>query len=320
MSDIWVLTDHRAGTATQAIALAESLDLQYEVKNIVYNSLASIPNFLLGGNLIHIKRNASSDISGDLPKIIISAGRRTASIAVALKRKNPDIKIIQIMRPFLDPKYFDLIILPQHDTFNIEAKNVLRIIGSLHNVQSKLPQEASLFKKNYPTMDNFIALLIGGGTKKYIFTHEDGQQLANVVTTISRNHGLPLFISFSRRTPDYIKQIFYESFPWPHVIYDPTTSSTSNPYYGMLASSTFIISTCDSISMCSEATATNKPLYIFCPSTPNALPKHKYFIQQLVDLGIARILEQDTQTLQHYTYSSFHEAQKVAKHIKEYVL
>lgn len=323
MSDVWVLTDHKAGTAAQATALADILGLQYDVKRLVYNAFALIPNFILGGTLLHINQSASSDLSGSdgAPKLIISAGRRAASAAIALKRRFKDLKIVQIMRPFLDSASFDLIVLPQHDIFDAEYPNIIRVIGSLHNIQSRLLNAGVEFHLDYPTMHNFIGVLIGGVVKKYRFSEEDAMRLAKILNNVSSNHGIPLFITFSRRTPDIVKQVFHETFEWPHVMYDPLAKDAKkNPYSGILSQASFIISTCDSISMCSEATASGKPLYIFCPENKDALKKHRYFVQQLLDLGVARILENNTETLQQYSYEPFNEAEKVAKYIKEHVL
>ncbi|MES2214718.1 MAG: ELM1/GtrOC1 family putative glycosyltransferase [Pseudomonadota bacterium] len=329
-ADIWVLADHRIGTATQAIAIAENLKLNsgfsFEIKRLHYNFLAHLPNFLLGATTVHIDKSASSSLTEPLPKIIISAGRRAASVALALKSlgKNlaQDIKIIHIMRPFLDIHKFDLIILPQHDDFK-PSPNIFRIIGSIHNASDKMKQSSESFKKTYPAIGRFIALCIGGSTKNYTFSTEDAMQVLAAVVKISRNHGLPVFISFSRRTPPQVKAIFRDAFDWPHIIYDPldcqSDQTAYNPYYGMLAQCSFLIMTCDSISMCSEATASGRPIYIYCPKKAN-MPKHKYFVQQLVDLKIARLLEPSTETLEDYNYVPFNESLKVANFIKENIL
>jgi mitochondrial fission protein ELM1 len=317
-ADIWVLTDHRTGTATQATAVAEMLGMDYNIKKLRYNILALLPNILLGASLVHVNKAKSSDITEPLPKVIISSGRRTASVALALKKRKQDIKVIQIMRPFLDSTKFDLIVLPQHDKC-AASPNILRIIGSLHNTETKINQSISNFDVAYPEAGQFIAMLIGGNTKTYTFSEVDAHLLAKVVRYISDNHGLPVFISFSRRTPNAVKAILRKRFGWPHIIYDPTENAGYNPYYGILAKCTFLITTCDSISMCSEATASGKPLYIFCPAGAT-MPKHKYFVQQLVDLKIAKLLTPDTEALEHYTYHPFNEALKVADFIKENVL
>lgn len=317
-ADIWVLTDHRTGTATQAIALAESLGIDYEIKKLRYNMLATLPNFVLGACLTHVDRATSSNITELLPKVIISAGRRTASVALALKKRKKDIKVIQIMRPFLDSSKFDLIILPQHDKFE-SSHNTFRVIGSLHNVEAKIKQSLDAFVEAYPDAKQFIAMLVGGNTKKYTFSTKDAEELANTVSVISTNHGLPVFISFSRRTPESVKTVLRNAFPWPHVIYDPIQNTGYNPYFGILANCAFLITTCDSISMCSEATASCKPLYIFCPKDAN-MPKHRYFVQQLMDLKIARMLTPKMEVLEYYDYSPFNESVKVANFIKDNVL
>ena len=87
----------------------------------------------------------------------------------------------------------------------------------------------------------------------------------------------------------------------------------------MLNNAEYIISTADSISMCSEAASTGKPLYIFCPDNFK-LQKHNFFIQQLVDLGVARRLEDDTKYLKKYEYKPLSEITRIAKVIKEYHL
>jgi len=318
-TDIWVLADNRTGTAAQAKSLAELLGMSFEVKNLKYNFLALLPNFLLRSTFIHINKKLSSGLLDEpLPKMIISAGRRTAPVALALKALDPTIRVVQIMRPDLDPNKFDLIILPQHDRFSA-SPNTLRVIGALHNVEDKIKAAKEGFAPNHPTMQNFIAVLIGGNAKKYKFSTPNAAELASRLTTISANHGLLLFISFSRRTPEAVKAVMREFFPWPHILYDPITSTDPNPYFGLLASASFIVTTCDSISMCSEAAASGKPLYIYCPDKAD-MPKHRYFLQQLIDLQIARKLTQDREVLESYTYAPFNETRKAADFIRANIM
>lgn len=319
-ADVWVLIDHRVGSATQAISLAERLGISFKVKNIKYNFLALLPNCLLGASQLHVDVGASSSLKNEpLPKAIISAGRRTASVALSLKKLDPNIKVIQIMKPFLPAKKFDLIILPQHDNYKPHTNNTFITIGALHNAQQKMSEAAPIFANNYPELSKFIALMIGGNTKQYKFSRKDAEELAASVVAISANHGMPVFISFSRRTPDEVKEVFRGTFEWPHIIYDPISSKETNPYYGMLASASFIITTADSISMCSEASASGKPLYIVYPKNA-VMPKHRYLVQQLLDLEIARLLSPQVQVLESYEYVPLDETRKVAEYIKDNIL
>lgn len=315
-SEIWVLLDKRAGTANQALALAEELGSYYEIKNIEYNRFSYLPNFLLRLRPIHIENKIikSFDVS-QLPQLIISAGRRTASLALYLKKQAPDkVKIVQIMKPNIPFAVFDLVILPQHDGIVQVSPNVVRIIGALTDIQAKLTKGKEVLVKYYPEVKKFIAVAIGGDTKNHKFTNVEAKKLVSILLQISVHHSIPFFFSFSRRTSDFIKQLIHKNFSWPHIIYDPE-SGKPNPYHGMFAKAEYIITTGDSISMCSEAASTGKPLYIFY-SDSLKLKKHRFFIQQLIDLGIAKKLDQSINFLESYSYVPLNEVKKVAEIIK----
>jgi len=317
---IWVLVDNRVGNANQAIELAEELGASFEIKYIKYNLFARLPSSLLKLFPIHVKESVLKQLKQEsFPEIIISSGRRTAALAVHLKKLSGDnSKIIQIMRPNLEPKEFELIILPQHDSFNYTLPNVVRILGSLTNVRNKLKQQQTNFKNQYPDVTNFIAVIVGGSTKNYKLTIKNVKIFAEILKSTSENHSLPLFISFSRRTPENVKHYFRECFLWPNIIYDPA-SSEANPYPAILGNAEYIISTTDSISMCSEAASTGKPVYVFCPADFK-LKKHSFFIQQLVDIGAVRRLKVTTKYLEKYEYEPLAEIKKIADLIREKIL
>jgi mitochondrial fission protein ELM1 len=317
---IWVLVDSRIGNANQAIELAQAIGKEYEIKNIEYNNWASLPSFFLKVFPIHIKRSVLLNLKKEtLPDVVISAGRRTAALALYLKKlSNYKTKIIQIMRPNIKPNEFDLIILPQHDSFNHSLPNIVRIIGALTNVRDKIQKSQSNFDNKYPEIKNYIAVIIGGSTKGYKLTLDNARGLSKTLTNISQNNSLQLFITFSRRTPDIVKNYFKQNFTWPNIIYDPL-SGEANPYPAILGRADYIISTTDSISMCSEAVSTGKPVYVFCP--PNfKLKKHNYFIQQLVDLGLAKRLDLTVNKLEKYDYEPLTEISKVAEIINKKII
>lgn len=315
-SEIWVLGDNRVGTKVQAIALAEVMKLGYELKDIRYNIFGRLPNFLLMLNPIHINREFFASINlTKLPKIIISAGRRTAPLALYLKEKSGNkLKVIQIMRPDCHYSKFDLIVIPQHDNIRQESSNVVRIIGSLNNVKAKIVDGGKELYNQYLDIKRFIAVMVGGNTKNYEFSNNDAILLSSLLSKISSNHSLPLFISFSRRTSWQVKQIIRANFTSPNIIYDPEEEKF-NPYFCMLGCADYIISTADSISMCSEAASSGKPLYIFLPDDFKS-KKHRAFIQQLINLGIARKLDSSISLLEDYPYKPLYEVEKISEIIK----
>ena len=317
MSDaiIWVLGDNRIGNTNQAIALADNLDMSFEVKNIRYNILGCLPNFALMMYPLHIDKNILKRLKDSSPpKLIISAGRRTAALAIYLKKIFSDVLLVQIMNPESNIDKFDLVILPEHDNFTKYNENVVKITGAFSNIHTKIDNKLSELPKYYPEVKKFIAVIIGGDNKDAKFTNQNALNLVNILQKIANNHTISLFFSFSRRTPKFLKQLVKNNFLWPHIIYDPSEGGY-NPYFDMLKNADYIICTGDSISMCSEVASSGKPFYIYGPFNTE-LKKHKFFVQQLVDLGIARRLEENNYHLKEYTYTPLNEVGKIARLIK----
>jgi mitochondrial fission protein ELM1 len=319
-NDIWVLADNRAGNANQAIGLAEALGEKFTIKHLKYNFLGYLPNFFLRDKEFYIDKKTSDSLETPFPKLVISSGRRTAPLALSIKKKSPSTKIVQIMKPSITEGKFDLIILPQHDNFRSGTANIYRTIGAMNRISPQnLKKHLQEFREHYPQLSlKVISVMVGGSNKKYKFSKKDADQMVTIIEQLSINHAAQIFISFSRRTPDIVKESFQKAFTFPHIIYDPANGGY-NPYFGMLAVSDFIITTGDSISMCSDVATAGKPQYIYIP--PNfPSQKHNYFVHQLVDMEIARRLLPTTEVLNDYEYTPLAEAQKAAKFIKSNIL
>ena len=337
---IHVLADDRTGNIHQAIALAEKLTEEYTTIKLEYNCLTKLPNFLLKYYPIHIKSELLQDIMAKpLPDMIITAGRRTAVLAFYLKKKFKDIKLIQIMQPSLPYDAFDAVILPYHDLSNsqngipwldhgIQKKikedwiprssremTIIPINGAINNITDKFTTANLELQKHYPNLKQFITVIIGGNNKKFNFNEDEAVLFSSLLNKIYTNQQIPFLISFSRRTPQTVKSIIKNNMPSSTIIYDPNEDAGYNPYIAMLAKAKYIISTADSISMCSEAASSGKPLYIFCPPNFNS-SKHKIFIKQLVEQKIAKIFDKSVIALEEYSYKPLNEAERVAEIIK----
>ncbi|QQV74633.1 hypothetical protein H6P87_00169 [Rickettsia tillamookensis] len=341
-TSIYVLADDRTGNTHQAIALAEKLTKEYTIIKLQYNCLAKLPNFLLKYYPIHIKSELLQDIiAKPLPNIIITAGRRTAVLAFYLKKKFKNVTLIQIMQPSLPYNSFDAVILPYHDCRRLSSrglstgsrlfidlldtvdkprddtknKNIIPINGAINNVTEKFAAANLELQNHYPNLKQFIAVIIGGNNKKFNFNENEANLFSSLLNKIYTNQQIPFFISFSRRTPQAVKSIIKNNMPSSTIIYDPNEDAGYNPYIAMLANAKYIISTVDSISMCSEAASSGKPLYIFCPPNFNS-SKHKIFIKQLVEQKIARTFDESVTMLEEYSYTPLNEAERVAKIIR----
>jgi len=293
--EVWVLMDDRSGNSKQAIALADILGYKYKIKKIKYNSFANLPNFLIFGLMEVAKKNKRSLKRGK-PDIVISAGRRTASIALQIKHRT-GCKVVQIMNPDLPYHKFDLIFLPHHDKKPGKQypKNTIFIHGAVtHQDESLLSHHKEFWKEKFSFLPKpHIAVLVGGRSKHTDFTKINAKKLARYLANMATKEKGSLIVTTSRRTPkpsiDAFKKELTLHKSIPSYIYDFHEDNAANPYLGLLATAEKIVVTGDSISMCSEAIQTMKPVYVFYEENMIGA-KHKKYIDYLCKNKMIQLL------------------------------
>ena len=220
------------------------------------------------------------------PQVILSAGRRTFPVALAIKKlSGGKTKIVQLMNPGkLEEKKADLLILPVHDNYSGKAQNVMQVLGTPHRVTSeKLRQEKehwAPFLKKYPTPR--ISLLVGGATKDKAFTLKNAIDLVQTIKDLNPGS---LLVTTSRRTPKDIISYLEKELPEPKFFYKFGDQS-ENPYFGLLSMADLLVVTGDSMSMCSECVGVGIPVIIFAPKEMVGA-KHARFHQALYQEGYA---------------------------------
>lgn len=312
MSYTLVLVDTRTGNNKQAIALAESIKRNYKIDYVLhyiqYNFFSKLPNILLRKTGIHVQNKLSVTES---PRLIISASRKSAAYALSLKKTFPHSKFIQIMNPELPFKEFDLVLLPYHDRKHHDNSNVIHIVGALNDVKHILSTQDDA-RSNYPQLDNAIDLVIGGSSNKFTFLYEDAIRLGDLVHKLAIKYDCHAFITLSRRTPKKIRDYFLRKFSQTsNIVCDPNTKDLNYPIYPHgFAYAKLIIVTGDSISMCSEAMAAEKPLYIYIPQNLKSR-KHLGFIKYLEQHGMAKILDENINIMQKFHYNAEDQLTKI---------
>ena len=300
---IWILTDNRIGSRHQAEGIANYLDKeQFEIieKRLEYTKLAGLPNFIRGKTLLGLTNDSKQTIQSPYPDIVLSSTRRTAPIARYIKKKNKPTKLVQLIHiGKTGLKEFELVFVPEHDKHKTQSPNIRYTTGAPHFItKEKLDTAQKEWSKTFSHLPHPItALIIGGAIKKHQFSLENAKNLATSVKQLKEKEGGSLLITTSRRTGleaeteimKHLKNIPHYSYLWGN--------TGNNPYLGFLACSDNIIVTGDSVSMCCEATATQKPLRIF--TGQNWLtPKHIRFVQSLYDKGYATQLSKENQIQQ----------------------
>ena len=112
------------------------------------------------------------------------------------------------------------------------------------------------------------------------------------------------------RTPKDIIKFANEHYGRDHLVINEVDKKA---YLSALGLSKFIVVTCDSSSMISEAAITGKPIYVAdIPATKNNY-RFRKFISLFKELNIIRILDSK---IENWSYEGLDEANRVAKEIK----
>jgi hypothetical protein len=264
-----VLADDRPGNVNQALAVAEALAWPFLVKPIRYGPFARLPNRLLGASLLGLTEAARAALAPPWPELVIAAGRRTAPVARWLKRRAPDAFLVQLMWPG-SARGFDLLAVPAHDDLAAERPEVIRTVGVPHRVTRE--RLAAAARELAPRLCALprprIACLVGGSNRAVRFRPSDALRLAHEASALAGARGGSLLVSTSRRTGEPCTAALARAIEVPRLLHrwSPGTDPTGNPYHGLLGAADAIIVTADSASMCSEACASGRPVFLFRPA------------------------------------------------------
>ncbi len=303
---IWVLTDDRPGTATQALAVADALGQAYVEKPLRYDGLARLPNVLRGASLIGIDDVSRVGLAAPWPDLVIAAGRRSAPVARWIKfqgaQAEKPVKLVQIMNPGrVGAGDFDLIAVPRHDCARPggDAPNVLRVTGAPHRMTPEVLAAAAMkWSPVFAALPRpLIAVLVGGATNRRPFPVSVAADLGARVAAMVKAAGGSVLLSTSRRTGREAEDALLAAIPEPRFVFR-WGDTGENPYRGYLALADVIVVTGDSVSMASEACATGKAVFIAAPEAITA-PKHQRLHKELYDAGLARPFDGTYSTWTH---------------------
>ncbi|MBP0466149.1 mitochondrial fission ELM1 family protein [Roseomonas sp. PWR1] len=280
--DVWVLADPRAGTAAQALGIAERLGRPFRTVPLVWGPLSRLP--LRWGTLAGLAPAARAAIAAPWPRLAISAGRRSAPVALWLRGRG--VRIVHCMRPGFAEARFDLLVVGRHDS-PPEAPNVLPILGAAHRMS---PDRLAAARAEWGMFGEFpsprVALLLGGPPRAEGMAPEVAARIAAQVAGFAGS----VLATGSRRTGRPAEAAVAEAIaPLPHRLHR-WGDGGPNPYTGLLAWADAVVVTGDSVSMISEALATAAPVFI---ADPGGLgPRHRRLHESIFAARQARPLEE----------------------------
>tara|TARA_Y100001936_G_C15925783_1_gene586615 strand:- start:44 stop:982 length:939 start_codon:yes stop_codon:yes gene_type:complete len=302
-----LLTEGLHGMISQVEGLAKALDIDFFHERVELNSFWNFipPNFTpISKFVFKNKVNREFDI-------IISCGRKSVIPSIYLK-KNSNKKIINIhiQNPKVSLNNFDYIVSPEHD--NLYGSNVINSKGAIHYLTlNEINKEKSYLENKLEKNKDILTFVLGGPTKYYDYSNENIIRIFSNINKHLIENNLQLILIPSNRTPKETIIFAKEYFNKSRIIID---NIDKKAYLSSLALAKYIVVTCDSSSMISEAALTGKPIYVaMIPPMKNDKRFNK-FRSLFKDLNIIKELGED---LTSWSYESLNETQRVASIIKE---
>ena len=301
-----LLTEGLHGMISQVEGLAKALDLEYFHEKVELNNFWKfIPPKFTPIKKFVFKNKIQRDFD-----IIISCGRKSVIPSIFLKKTNKKkIKNIHIQDPKVNFQNFDYIISPEHDA--LKGDNIITSKGAIHYLTSTEIED----KKNYLSdriakEKKIITLILGGPTKYYTYSN---QNILNIFSKISKqilNTDFQLIVIPSNRTPIKTIELAKKFFSKEHLIIEKVDK---NSYLSSLGVADYIIVTCDSSSMISEAALTGKPLYVAMIPPSKKDTRFKKFRKLFENMNIIREFDEKLET---WNYEKLDETKRIAYEIK----
>ena len=301
-----LLTQGMHGMVSQVEGLAKALGLSYKHQKI---ELKSFWNFI-PPKITPISENLVKNKFVCDCKVIISCGRKSVIPSIALKKRlGTQVFNIHIQDPKVSFEHFDLIVSPEHD--NLKGENIINTTGAIHYLNKKEINDNSKYLGiEKDKRRELVAFIIGGPNKYYNYSEKQIHELFNKVKTLFTPDKFRIIVIPSYRTPENILKIAFNTFNFNHHV---VKTIDKKAYLSALAISNYIVVTCDSTSMISEAAMTGKPVYIAMMRSLKPTGRFKKFYSQLKDLGITRELEDK---IESWSYNSLNEVTRIAPIVK----
>ena len=301
-----LLTEGMHGMISQVEGLANALDIDFTHHKVELNSFWKLipPKFTPVSNFTF------NSIDSNNFDIIISCGRKSVIPSICLK-KNSEKKVynIHIQDPKVDLKNFDFIVAPEHD--ELTGENVILSKGSIHYLtKEEMVNNHEYLSTRLNKEKEYLTIVIGGPNKYYDYNHQNISKIFDRVKNILEKNNLQAIIIPSMRTPKKIIELSNNYFGKEHLVINDIDKKA---YLSGLSLAKYIVVTCDSISMISEAALTGKPIYI-AEITPKIDDyRFRRFRELFAKLNIVKNLDEKVEI---WNYETLDETNRIAKEIK----
>jgi hypothetical protein len=303
-----LLTQGMHGMISQVEGMAKALNTEYSHKIVrlsfpwkfIPPKLTPISDTILKDK-IYLNQNDSVDI-------VISCGRKSVIPSIILKKRNPKIFNIHIQNPKISLDNFDVIIAPEHD--DLKGNNVYSSKGAIHYItESEIDRAKTYLIKNINS-EKVVSLILGGPNKYYKFDHDQLLNIFNMIKSNFVSKGYRVVVIPSMRTPKAsIELAVREMGSYGYVV----KGVDKQAYLSAYALANYVVVTCDSTSMISEAATSGKPIFVAHMEPKKNNYRFKKFFNLFREMGITRDLGEKVEP---WTYNKHNEAERIGNLIR----
>jgi mitochondrial fission protein ELM1 len=266
---IWALVGPNPGDNAQLIALAGSLGVPCERKQLYWDDVAQARSAVLSTGAGELgdpsfSREKSDPIEPPWPDLVIAADLLCGCTGLWIRRQSEfRTKVVKLGDPTGPGRLFDLLIAPPQ--FGAPPwPNVLNVPAPFPTVGAEVMDAAG--RKWLPRVEHlprpWLAILVGGPIWEYPLNPAGARHMAEEVACRLREQGGSVLVSTSPRTPDEVADALMTALPEPRYFYRWRPDDADNPYLAFLALADAFVVGGDSASMLTEACTTGKPVFI----------------------------------------------------------
>jgi len=303
-----LLTQGMHGMISQVEGIAKALNTEYSHKivrlrfpwNFIPPKFTPISEIILKDK-IYITED-------QMPDLIISCGRKSVIPSIILKKKNSEIFNIHIQDPKVNFKNFDAIVAPEHD--GLKGDNIYNSKGAIHYITESEISKAKPYLLDKIKSNKVVSLILGGPNKYYKFDRDQLIKIFNLVKSEFASKGYKIIVIPSMRTPKESIEIAIKEMGKYGYVENIVDKQAYLSAYGL---ADYVIVTCDSVSMISEAAISGKPIFVAHMKAKKNNYRFKRFYELFKTMGIIRDLGE---RVEHWTYQKYNEAERIATRLK----
>ena len=301
-----LLTEGMHGMISQVEGLAKALDIDFIHEKIELNYFWK----LIPPKFTPVQKFVFKNKIDKKFDIVISCGRKSVIPSIYLKKKFKNkIMNIHIQDPKVSLYNFDYTIVPEHD--GLKGPNVLPSKGAIHYLRENELTENQNYLKHQTSKDKKVTLVVGGPNKYYDYNDKEVDEIFTKIKKNFIDNNYQLIFIPSMRTPQRIIKKAKSYFDKNQVIISEVDKKA---YLSSLKLADFIVVTCDSTSMISEAAITGKPIYVAQMKNIKKNVRFKRFFELFKTLNIIRDLEDSVET---WKYEKLNETERISRYIKD---